>query len=51
MLTAKEKSLLAALEPRAASEGVEVVTVEIVGSRKAPHDSRVSRYRKGHFVR
>jgi len=36
MLTAKEKSLLAALEPRAASEGVEVVTVEIVGSRKAP---------------
>ncbi len=36
MLTAKEKSLLAALEPRAAAEGVEVVTVEIVGSRKAP---------------
>lgn len=36
MLTAKEKSLLAALEPRAAFEGVEVVTVEIVGSRKAP---------------
>ena len=24
------------MEPRAASEGVEVVTVEIVGSRKAP---------------
>ena len=36
MLTAKEKSLLAALEPRAAAEGVEILTVEIVGSRKAP---------------
>lgn len=36
MLTGKEKSLLAALEPRAASEGVEIVTVEIVGSKKAP---------------
>ena len=36
MLTAKEKSLLSALEPRAASEGVEIVTLEIVGSKKAP---------------
>lgn len=36
MLTGKEKSLLEAMEPRAASEGVEIVTVEIVGSRKAP---------------
>lgn len=36
MLSAKEKSLLAALEPRAAAEGIEVVTVEVVGSRKAP---------------
>lgn len=36
MLTGKEKSLLAALEPRAAQEGVEIVTVEIVGSKKAP---------------
>ena len=36
MLTAKEQSLLRALEPRAAQEGVEVVTVEVVGSRKAP---------------
>ncbi len=36
MLTAKEKALLAAMEPRAASEGVEIVTVEIVGSKKAP---------------
>ena len=35
MLTAKEKSLLSALEPRAASEGVEIVTLEIVGSKKA----------------
>ena len=30
VLTAKEKSLLSALEPRAASEGVEIVTLEIV---------------------
>lgn len=36
MLTGKEKSLLEAMEPRAASEGVEIVTVEIVGSKKAP---------------
>ena len=36
MLTAKEKRLLAALEPHAAEEGVEIVTVEIVGSKKAP---------------
>lgn len=36
MLTAKEKKLLAALEPHAAEEGVEIVTVEIVGSKKAP---------------
>ena len=36
MLTAKEKSLLSALEPRAASEGVEIVTLEIVGSKQAP---------------
>lgn len=36
MLSAKEASLLAALEPRATQEGIEVVTVEVVGSRKAP---------------
>lgn len=36
MLTGKEKSLLAALEPTAAENGVEIVTVEVVGSRKAP---------------
>ena len=36
MLTAKEKSLLSALEPRAASEGVEIVTVEVAGAKKAP---------------
>ncbi|MEE0705338.1 MAG: ribosome maturation factor RimP, partial [Adlercreutzia sp.] len=36
MLTGKEKALLAALEPRAASEGVEIVTVEVVGAKKAP---------------
>lgn len=36
MLSAKEASLLAALEPRATQEGIEIVTVEVVGSRKAP---------------
>lgn len=36
MLSAKEASLLAALEPRAEQEGIEIVTVEVVGSRKAP---------------
>ncbi len=36
MLTAKEASLLAALEPRAQECGVEIVTLEIVGSKKAP---------------
>lgn len=35
-MTAKEKALLAAMEPRAASEGIEIVTVEIVGSKRAP---------------
>lgn len=36
MLSSKEASLLAALEPRATQEGIEIVTVEVVGSRKAP---------------
>lgn len=36
VLTAKEKALLEALMPQAADEGVEIVTVEIVGSKKAP---------------
>ena len=36
MLTTKEASLLAALEPRAIEEGIEIVTIEVVGSRKAP---------------
>ncbi len=36
MLTGKEKSLLEAMEPRAASEGVEIVTVEIAGAKRAP---------------
>ena len=36
MLTAKEKKLLEALEPRAQAEGVEIVTLEIMGSKKAP---------------
>ena len=36
MLSAKERSILAALEPTAQENGIEVVTVEVVGSRKAP---------------
>lgn len=36
MLSAKEQSLLAELEPLAEQHGVEIVTVEIVGARKAP---------------
>lgn len=36
MLSAKEQQLLDALEPRAAREGVEVVTIEVVGAKKAP---------------
>ncbi len=36
MLSAKEQAILAALEPRAAHEGFEVVTIQIVGARKAP---------------
>lgn len=36
MLTAKEQKLLEALEPTAAASGVEIVTLEIMGSKKAP---------------
>lgn len=36
MLSKKEQSLLDALTPRAEQEQVEIVTIEIVGSRKAP---------------
>lgn len=36
MLTRKERELLDALAPRAASEGVEIVTVQIAGAKKAP---------------
>ncbi len=36
MLTRKEQSLLDALEPRAEAEGIELVTLEIVGAKKAP---------------
>lgn len=36
MLTRKEQELLDALEPRAEAEGIEIVTVEVVGSKKAP---------------
>ena len=36
LMTEREAKLLAALEPRADREGVEIVTVEVVGSKKAP---------------
>ncbi len=36
VLTAKENRLLAALEPRAVEEGIEIVTIEIVGAKRAP---------------
>lgn len=36
MLTGKEKRLLEALEPTAREKGVEIVTVEVAGARKAP---------------
>lgn len=36
LLSAKEQSLLDALTPRATAEGVEIVTVEVVGSKKSP---------------
>lgn len=36
MLSAKERKLLEALEPQATAHGMEVVTVEVVGSKKAP---------------
>ena len=36
MLTAKERSLLEALEGQAAEHDVEIVTVEVVGAKKAP---------------
>ena len=36
VLTAKEQKLLDALEPRAREEGVEIVTLEVTGAKKAP---------------
>lgn len=36
MLTAKENQLLEALLPKAQDEGVEIVSLEVVGARKAP---------------
>ena len=36
MLSKKEQQLLDALDPRASQEGIEVVTVEVVGAKKAP---------------
>lgn len=36
MLSKKEQQLLNALSPRALKEGTEIVTVEVVGAKKAP---------------
>lgn len=36
MLSNKEKQLLGALEPRARQEGIEIVTIEVVGAKKSP---------------
>ena len=36
MLSKKESELLGALEPRACEEGIEVVSVSVVGAKKAP---------------
>ena len=36
MLSKKERQLLDALAPRAEREGVEIVTVDVVGAKKAP---------------
>ena len=36
VLSNKENQLLEALSPRAAQEGVEIVTIEVVGSKKSP---------------
>lgn len=36
VLTHKEQQLLEALEPRAMAEGIELVTLEIVGAKKSP---------------
>lgn len=36
MLTAKEQKILEALEPQAQAQQVEIVTIEIVGAKKAP---------------
>ncbi|MCL1797043.1 MAG: ribosome maturation factor RimP [Eggerthellaceae bacterium] len=36
MLTAKEQSLLQALEAQAGEHGIEIVTIEVAGAKKAP---------------
>ena len=36
MLTGKARMILEALEPHARTHNMEIVTVELVGSRKAP---------------
>lgn len=36
MLTQKEKQILEALTPRASEEGIELVSVEVAGAKKAP---------------
>ncbi|MEG0323438.1 MAG: ribosome maturation factor RimP, partial [Raoultibacter sp.] len=36
MLTAKERTLLEAMESQASEHGIEIVTVEVAGAKKAP---------------
>ena len=47
VLSKKETELLDALEPRAASEGVEIVTVQVVGRQEGAYYSRVHRHARG----
>ena len=42
VLSAKEQQLLDALSPTAEAQGIEIVTVDIVGSKKAPTIRAVS---------
>ena len=51
VLSKKETELLDALEPRAASEGVEIVTVQVVGAKKAPTIRVVHRHARGRELR
>ena len=51
MLSGKERQLLDALSPRAEAEGVEIVTVEIVGAEEGADDQGVHRHARRRGVR